>query len=335
VKKTKALTIAIVLIAVIVGAAIMYWYSTSAPGSLPGSVYAGRVKINLIQTKHIDGSSYAVDTSQMRMLHGPMDYNDKVGDFSGYSITGDVSPGDKGYWYLVIAYGTNNTAWLDKQATLTAQGQNGYVSRIFGADGNKDGFDEEYVELYLGNLPARTAGESQKEIEVTLVYDPARTSGITWVSLVNASTVTNTAYGYYTCTGYTAGFTEGDMAKLAKVTLVMSDSGNTTFPDLQYWMLTQLSLGPYTLTASDFGGYDLANTRFQVTFGDQVNSQGGRDLYYAKNAGTLWASYELKAYCKFPATNETLRVHMNFYFYKPDGSLTTAFSRLVDFVAPP
>ncbi len=151
-KKTKGATIAIVLIAVIIGAAVMYWYTTTPNTGLPGAVYAGRVKINLIQTKHLDGSTYAVDTSYMRMLHGSMDYNDKVGDFSGYSITGDVNPGDKGYWYLVIDYGTNNTQWLDKQATLTAQGQNGYISRIFGADGDKDGFDEEYIELYLGNL---------------------------------------------------------------------------------------------------------------------------------------------------------------------------------------
>lgn len=331
-KNMKAGTLSIVLIALIVGAAVTYWYVTSPSGNkggLPGAVYAGRVKINLVQNKRINGAAYAIDTSQMRMLHGSMEYNDKVGDFASGAITGDLSAADKGYWYLVIDYGTNTTAWLDMAETR----KSAYVSRIFGADGDKDGFDEEYVELYLGNLPTLQAGESYKEIELTLVNDPARTSSQDFTSLVNATGVGTASYAYYTCTGYTTGFTEGDLAKLARITLVTSDSGNTTYPDLDYFKLIHLKLGPYTWTASDFGAYDLANTRFKIEFGDQINSQGGLDLYDAKNAGTLWASYELKAYCKFPGAGTTLRVHINFYFYKPDGSVTSAFARNVDFVS--
>jgi hypothetical protein len=323
----KGQTIAIIAIVIIVVLIIGGYISINIPGGekLPGQVFSGRLKVNLVETKRIDGSAYTVTSTQMRMLHGSMDYNDKVGTITSASITGDVSPADKGYWYLVIDYGTNNTCWLDLDET----GASKYVSRIFGSDGDKDGFDEEYVELFFGNVEPQLGLVS--EVEVTLVYDAARTSSIAWTSLTNGTGITTTAYAYSTSTGYTTGFTEGDMAKIAKVELDFSSSGNTTYPDLEYWKLTHLKLGPYTWTAANFGSYDLANTRYQVIFGDQINHAGGRELYYAKNAGDLWASYELKCYAKYPAAGQiwcTIKV----FVYKPDGSMTTAFERITSFV---
>jgi hypothetical protein len=143
--------------------------------------------------------------------------------------------------------------------------------------------------------------------------------------------ISATAYGYSSATGYMTGFTEGDEGKLAKVILDFSASGNETYPDANYWMLTQLKVGAYTFTSSTFGSYDLANKRYKVEFGDQINSAGGRDFFYEKNAGTLWSSYELKAYCKYPTTNKRIEVTMSFYFYKPDGTISAAFSQVIEF----
>jgi len=47
------------------------------------NVYQGRLKINLVQVKRIDGSTYVISDSQMRVIHGSMDFNDKVGELSG------------------------------------------------------------------------------------------------------------------------------------------------------------------------------------------------------------------------------------------------------------
>ena len=300
---------------------------------MPGSelnLYNGRLKINFIQVKRVDGATYDVVNTQMRVLHGSMDYNDKVGTLSSNTITGDLKVADRGKWYLIIDYATNNTCWLDYGETR----KDPYVARIFGSDGDKDGFDEEYVELDFSSLDATLkAGQDKHEVEVTLVWSPARTSSIAFSSLTNATSISTSAYDYYAVTGYTTGFTEGDMAKLAKIELDFSASGNDTYPDSEYWRLTHLKLAGYTYTVGDFGGYDKANKRFLVKFGDQINHLGGDPMYYAKNAGTLWASYELKAYCKYPSSSKVILITMNFYFYKPDGSLTSAFARTVTFAS--
>jgi len=297
----------------------------TVPSGTPGlEVYSGRVKVNLVQLKRIDGTAYETTNTQMRVVHGSMDYNDKVGTLSSNTITGDLKKEDKGYWYLIIDYGTNNTDWLDSSETL----KDPYVTRCFGADGDRDGFDEEYVELYFGNLGALVAGESYKEVEVSLIYDPARTSTIAFTSLTNASSVSTTAYSYHTCTGYTTGFTEGDLAKIAKV-IILANTTSDDICDNGSLVLTHFKLGPYTWTSSDFGAFDLANVRWEMRFGDQINSQGGKDLYYPKNGGDIWAPYEFKTYDKFGAASQEYTLTISIYVYKPDGSVSSAFSRVV------
>jgi hypothetical protein len=316
-------------IAIIVIAVLAFMYLSGEEGPGPAlEAYAGRLKVNLLQVKRIDGTAYALaGTITKRMIHGRLDYNDKVADFSGYSVTGEMKPTDSGVWYLIIDYATNNTLWLDADETL----KDPYVRSIFGFDGDKDGFLEECVELGFFGLGQLQAGESYKERDVKLVFDPARTSSITFSSLTNASSIGTTSYAYYTATGYMTGFTEGDMAKIAKIQIMFNETGDSTYPDTNKWMLTHLKLGPYTITGGQFGAYDLANTRYQIMFGDQVNGQNGRDMFYAKNAGDLWASYELKAYCKYAAGSQNVTPVMVFYFYKPDGTLTTGFGRITAF----
>lgn len=293
-----------------------------------GPAYTGRILVNLVQIKLVDGSSYAIADSQLRMIHGSMDYNDKVGEFSTGSVEGEMKASDAGVWYLTIDYGTNNTLWLDQAESL----KDPYIKRIFGSDGDRDGFNEEYLELNFAGLSPLKAGEDKKEVEITLVHCPARTSSITWTSLTNASSIGTTSYSYKTATGYGGGFTEGDMAKIAKIELQFdANATHATYPDSEYWKLTHLKLKGYTWGTSQFGGYDLANTRFLLKFGDQVNHQGGKDLYYAKNAGDLWASYELKGYCKYPEASVDVVVKIKFYFYKPDGTLTDAFTEFTQF----
>jgi hypothetical protein len=187
--------------------------------------------------------------------------------------------------------------------------------------------------MYFGDEPPLTAGESYREVEVTLIACPARIASIDMASLTNSSGIGTTSYSYETSTGYLTGFTEGDLGSLAKVELVFSASGNTTYPDLEYWKLVHLKLGPYTFTSAQFGSYDLANTRFRVAFGDQVNHQGGRDLFYEKNAGDTWATYELKAYCKYGAASKRIFCYMKLYFYSPDGSITSAFTQTTEFTS--
>jgi hypothetical protein len=319
--------IAIILIVAV--AAVLFIGIPDWEGGVPGSVYSGRLKLNIVEIKRVDGSDYDISDSFYRVIHGSGSYNDKVADVSSDSVTGEIKPSDAGIWYLVLDYGTNTTFWLDHTETL----KDPYITEIAGRDGDQDGFQETYLTLDFSQLAPLTAGESQKEREISLVFCPARTTSITFTSLTNASSIGTSAYSYKTATGYMAGFTEGDLGKIAKVELVFDDSGNTTYPDVGYWMLTHLKLGPYTWTATTFGGYDLANTRFQAKFGDQINSQGGKPIYYAKNAGDTWATYEVKAYCKYPSASKTIFVDVNLYFYKPDGTLTSAFTRTVSFAS--
>ncbi len=280
------------------------------------NVYQGRLKINLVQVKRVDGSTYVISDSQMRVIHGSMDYNDKVGTLSGLSITGDMSESDKGVWYLVVDYGTNTTCWIDAGETAKDK----YVARVFGADGDQDGFNEDYIELQFGDLGPLKAGEDKKEVEVSIVNCPARSS-MTFTSLTNVAGISTTAYGYHACTGYIAGWTEGDLGKMAKIQLSVDTTGtNETYPDLDYFKLVHLKIGGHTYTPSKFGTYDLSNARYEFEVGDQINHQGGDALYYAKNAGDLWATMELKGYCKFPAAN-VLTITVNVYFYQPSGVL--------------
>ena len=281
--------------------------------------------------KRVDGASYpdaAWFATYTRMVHGS-NYNEKVGTISAGQVAGYVDKADNGAWTLIVDYSTNTTLWLDVAETAKAS----YVSKIYGKDGDIDGFDETYVELYLGNLPPLVAGESSKVIELTTTFCPARTSSITFTSLTNATGISTTAYSYKTTTGYMGGFTEGDLAKLAKVVIDCSNTGNETYPDLQYFMLTHFKIGPYTWTGAEFGSYDLANKRYLLEFGDQINSAGGRDFYDPKNGGTLWAPYELKAYCKFPSGSKVFLPKITFYFYKPDGTLTSAFIEYCSFTS--
>lgn len=306
---------------------IVTGYISLPTGITPaGNVYSGRVKVNLVQLKRIDGTAYEVTNTQMRVIHGSMDYNDKVGTLSSNSITGDLKSEDEGYWYLVLDYGTNNTEWLDASETL----KDPYVTRCFGADGDRDGFDEEYVELYFGNLGALVAGESYKEVEVSLIYDPATpvTDGLTFASLTNATGISTTSYSYFTCTGYESATSEGELFKIAKV-IILANTTSDDICDNGSLVLTHLKVGPYTWTSSDFGAFDLANVRWEMRFGDQINSQGGKDIYYPKNGGALWCPFELKTYCKFGAASQEYTLTISIYLYKPDGSVTSAFSRVV------
>jgi len=273
--------------------------------------------------KRIDGSSYLVADAQLRVIHGSMDYNDQVASVSGASITGDMKGADSGIWYLLIDYGTNSTLFLDVSETL----KDPYVASVRGFDGDKDGFQEECVELNFAGLGPLQAGEDKKERDVKLVYDPARTGSITYTGLTNSSGISTSAYSYETATGYTGGFTEGDLGKIGKIELDFSvNATHATYPDNSYWVLVHFKLGPYTFTANNFGTYDLSNTRYQYRIGDQINHQGGKDLYYSKNAGDLWATFELKAYCKYPEANSNCTVTIKVFFYKPDGTMTSAFT---------
>jgi hypothetical protein len=326
-KGMKPLTIGIILVALIAIVALLGSNLEFRGSEL--NVYSGRLKVNVLEVKRLDGSAFGVADSFYRVIHGSGDWNDKVGSYSSDSITGDLKASDNGVWYLCIDYGTNNTQWLDEGETF----KDPYVAKIFGRDGDQDGFDETYVELFFGGLGPLKAGEDKKEVEVTLVWDTARTASITYTSLTNASSISTSAYNYYTATGYMGGFSEGEMAKLAKIQIDFSNTNNETYPDNEYWKLVHLQIGPYTFTQSQFGGYDLANKRFEIKFGDQVNHAGGKPLYYAKNAGDLWASYELKAYCKYPSSSKTIIPQVKFYFYKPDGTISSAFTEYVSFAS--
>ncbi len=335
-RNTWIVIIIVGLIAVgIVSGAITFKFREGTPGNV--LTFSGRVTLNMIEIKRVDGSAYGpiassggVTNVASRVIHGSMDYNDKVGTVSSAgAITGDVSPSDNGIWYLIIDYVTNNTYWLDAAETR----KSAYVSRVFGWDGDIDGFDEEVVMLDFSNLSPLVAGESSKAVELTLVYSPARTSSISYLSLTNSTGILTTAYSYETATGYVnETFIEGDMAKIAKVQ-VSFNSTSKTYPDTEQWKLVHLKLGPYTWTQAQFGAYDLANSRYELLLGDQVNSQGGSDLYYAKNAGDLWAAWEIKAYCKYAAAVTLDDITISIYFYKPDGSITSATTRVVSFTA--
>ena len=323
----KQASIVIALIAIIAFVIIAGTQIDFKGGQL--SVYSGRLKVNLVQLKRIDGSAYGFADAQMRMIHGSGDYNDKVGTISSNAVTGDLKDADSGKWILVIDYATNNTCWLDHSETLNDP----YITDVYGSDGDRDGFDEDYIEMNFADLPPLKGGEDKKEVEVTIVMNPARVSSIVIESLTNASSIGTSSYDYYTCTGYLSGFTEGDLAKLAMVELVFDDSGNTTYPDkqYQYWKMTHITIGPYTISSAMFGEYDLANTRFQYSIGDLNNHHGGKDLYYAKNSGDLWCAFEVKAYCNFPSASKLIEPTLNLYFYQPSGVLTSAVTHELSF----
>lgn len=326
--KQNTLIIGVVIVIILA----LAYFGTSGfnlGGEVPGNVFTGRVSLNVLQEKRVSGASYGFATSVMRIIHGTMDYNAKLGEFSSNTVTGSVTNDDKNTLYLVIDQG-NTTArvWLDEQETLKQD----HIVKIFGADGDRDGFNEEYVQISLSGVPMPTGYET-RNVDVHLITDPGRAASVTLTSLTNATGISTSAYGYKTASGYLGGFSEGDLGKIAKIELTVSTSGtNETYPDNEYWKLTHLKLGPYTFTSAQFGAYDLSNTRWQLKFGDQVNSQGGKDLYYEKNAGDLWCQYELKAYTKFPAAN-VLLITINIYFYDVDGTLSIVFNQVTSWTA--
>jgi len=297
------------------------------------NAYSGRVTLNVYSIKRVNGAVYTLDDAdceQWRLIHGSKDYNDKVASYSYDSVmtwVGEVKPEDNGIWYLVWDPGTNQTAWVDLQETLKQP----YVAGIFGEDGDIDGFDELYLKLDLSGLSPLVAGESTKTVDLNLIACPARIATITQTNQMNSTGITGT-YGYETTTGYFGGFSEGDLTYLAKIEIDFSNTGNSTYPDTDAWMLTHYQIGQYTFSASQFGGYDLANKRYTLKFGDQINfMSGGKPIYYAKNAGDLWCTYELKAYCAW--TSAVIVPQIKLYFYDPDGTMTSAFIEYVMYTA--
>ena len=324
VKKLKTSSLIIGVIAIVIIA-----YLATSLNFGPGeelNVFSGRLAITFNSINRVDGAARSIAWSSFRCIHGSMDYNDQVATVSAAAVTGTVRKDDKGIWYVVIDYPNSTAPWLDYSETL----KDPFVAEIFGADGDRDGFHEDYLKLNFNSLPTKTEYETTN-INVKLVLAPARVASIDYTSLTNVTDVGTTSYSYKAATGYMTGFSEGDLAKLAKTEIVFDTTGtNETYPDAEYWKLTHLKLGPYTFTSAQFGAYDLANVRYQLKFGDQVNHQGGKNYYYEKNAGTLWATYELKAYCKWDA-NTRITITIKFYFYKPDGTLTSAFSQVIEF----
>jgi len=325
-----------IVIAVVIGAILVasnivtFNFDKNIPDGTDLIAYAGRTTLNLLNTERYDGSVFSfASASIFRVIHGASkDYGNILGTVSGLetvSCTGVMTAADGGILYVVVDYGTNTTSsatagqgcpLIDYSASIK-----GYVQSITGWDGDDDGFDEELITLNLNSVDKPTGYET-RNIDVPLVWN-TYDSTLALTALTQATGLSNSAFSYGTSTGYASSFEEGDMAKIAKIQVTLN-STSYLYADNSTLFLTHVKIGQYTFTGAQFGTFDTSTYRWEITFGDQSNLQGGKEIFYAKNAGTLWCPWELKTYSNVGHASYTIIVTLSVYYYTPASGISSA-----------
>jgi len=291
-----------------------------------GFVYTGNLKVNLAEYNIYDDSAATTTNIVAKIWHADQAtlFGTVTMDGSD-SITGQVNAADNGVLYLSI----------DHAATVifyTLDTKTGTVNTMLTAQSPKcvdaDGVLEHYFKLDLSSLTPLTAGETQKEITLNMYFMGADVSGLDWTATINPSSaaLSGTAYVDLTAEGYMTSVTEGTGFKIVRVELTMPTSGNETYVEDGKVKNVWVSIGDYEWTVLS---WQPGQDRYLVWEASDVTQEvNGKDLFYAKNAGTTWCTYKVHIQgANFAASavwNPTLKITI----IDPAGTISTVSETL-------
>ena len=291
-------------------------------------VYSGNLKVNLAEYDIYDDSAATPTNLVAKIWHADQAtlFGTVTMDGSD-SITGQVNEDDNGILYLsvdhaaTVIYNTLDTKTDVVNAKLTAMSPR---------DVDADGILEHYFKLDVSDLTPLTAGETQKEITLNMYFMHCDVSGLAWTSTINgtSASLSGTSYVDLTAEGYLTGVTEGYGFKIVRVELTMPNSGNETYVENGYVKNVWVSINGYTWTVLS---WQPGQDRYLVWEATDITQEVyGKDLFYAKNAGTTWCTYKVHMQgANFGASAKWLPT-LKVTYIDPAGTIGTV-SRVVAF----
>ncbi|MGB9672278.1 MAG: hypothetical protein ACPLZY_03940, partial [Candidatus Norongarragalinales archaeon] len=286
-----------------------------------GYVYSGNLKVNLVCYDIYDDSVVTPTNIVFKIWHADQAtlFGTRTGAGSDY-ITGQVNVADNGILYLSIDHAATTSYYtLDSKTDMA----NGMLTALSPKDVDADGILEHYFKLDVTSLTPLQAGETQKEITLNLYFLNADTAGLSWTATINPSStdLSGSTYIDLTAEGYLTGVTEGDGFKIVRVELTMPNAGNETYVEDGKVKNVWVSIGDYKWTVLS---WQPGQDRFLVWEATDVTQEVyGKELFYAKNAGTTWCTYKVHIqganFASAAVWNPTLKITI----INPAGTIST------------
>jgi hypothetical protein len=307
-----------------------------------GYVFHGNLNVNIPIYDEYDDSTITATNIVAKLWHADQTtlVGSKTTPDGSDDITGEVSVADNGILYLSVDHAATTIYYIDDAKSDAACG---YITAMPPTDTDLDGTLEHYFKVNLAGLTPLTAGETQKEITLSL-YSIQYDAPSLITSSVNGTNadLSGSSYVDVYCTGYLDGITAGDGFKIVKIVLNTGvDGDNETYYEdgkvKDLWI--SLAYGyskTYTWTSYDYAYSGAAvATRFTFNIGvtDTTQEVYGKNVLYEQNCGSTFAVYTVHIKgAGFTATQDwepTLYV----YYINPAGTVASV-TQLISFDDP-
>ena len=291
-----------------------------------GYVYTGNLQVNLAEYDINDDSAATTTNIVAKMWHADQATLFGTVTMDGTdSITGQVNEADNGILYLSIDHAATVIYYTLDEKTGAV---NTKLTAMSPKDVDADGVLEHYLKLDVSDLTPLQAGETQKEITLNLYFMACDVTGLDWTATINPSSagLSGTTYVDLTAEGYITAVTEGSGFKIVRVELTMPTAGNETYVEDGKVKNVWVQIGSYKWTVLS---WQPGQDRFLVFEATDVTQEVyGKDLRYAKNAGTTWCEYNVHIQgANFAASavwNPTLKITV----IDPAGTISTVSETL-------
>uniref|UniRef100_A0A6H1ZWR8 Uncharacterized protein n=1 Tax=viral metagenome TaxID=1070528 RepID=A0A6H1ZWR8_9ZZZZ len=297
------------------------------PGVPPtGYVYSGNLKVNLAEYNVADDSAAVTTGIVAKIWHADQATLFGTVTMDGTdSITGQVDRADNGILYLSIDHAATVIFYtLDTKTDAVTT----MLTAMTPKDIDNDGVLEHYFKLDVTSLSPLVAGETQKEITVNMYFMGADVTGLDWTATINPSSaaLSGASYVDLTAEGYLTAVTELYGFKIVRVELTMPTAGNETYVEDGKVKNVWVQIMDYKWTVLS---WQPGQDRYLVWEASDVTQEvNGKDILYAKNAGTTWCTYKVHIqganFAALAIWNPTLKITI----IDPAGTISTVSEAL-------
>lgn len=291
-----------------------------------GFVYSGNLKVNLAEYNIYDDSAATTTNLVAKIWHADQTTLFGTVTMDGTdSITGQVNAADNGILYLSIDHAATVIYYTLDTKTDTV---NTMLTAMSPKDVDADGVLEHYLKLDVTSLSPLTAGETQKEITVNIYFMACDVTGLDWTATINPSAagLSGTTYLDLTAEGYMTTVTEGSGFKIVRMELTMPTSGNETYVEDGKVKNVWVTVGSYTWTVLS---WQPGQDRYLVWEASDVTQEiNGKDVFYAKNAGTTWCTYKVHVQGANFAASAVWNPTLKMTIIDPAGTISTVSETL-------
>ena len=266
----------------------------------PGYVYTGNLQVNIPIYDVYNDTAITATSIVTQLWHADQTtlFGSKTTPDGNADIKGQVVATDNGVLYLSVDHAATTIYYIDDAKSDAACG---YLTAMSPKDVDADGTLEHYFKVDLTSLTPLSAGETTKEVTLSLYgIDYDAPSGITSSVNGTSSSLSDTSYLDVYSTGYLAGINAGDGFKIVKVVLNTGTTGDneTYYEDAKVkdlWISLTYGYGKtYTWTSYDYAysGAGVA-TRFTFNIGVSEITQEvyGKPVIYERNCGSTFATW--------------------------------------------